>query len=170
LIRVFRVLRLVVYVERLNILVSAFILALRSVLWVLLLLLIFVYMFAVMATDVFWHNDAAMRAQQPAVYLWFGTVPRSMATLVQIMTYDNWADIARAMEDRTVFVWFFFLAWIALAAVGLLNLLTAVFIEALVEVSGEASAREELEAAARRVSVIKSLGALFEYYDEVIVY
>jgi len=69
-----------------------------------------------------------------------------------------------------VFVWFFFLAWIALAAVGLLNLLTAVFIEALVEVSGEASAREELEAAARRVSVIKSLGALFEYYDEVIVY
>ena len=164
--RVFRVLRLVVFVERLNVLVSAFILALRSVLWVLLLLFLIIYMFAVVATDVFWKENEDMRRNLPTVFVWFGSVPRSMATLVQVATYDNWADIAREMQHETVFVWFFFILWIAVAAVGLLNLLTAVFIEALVEVSGQAEDRQEKEAHEKRSKIIESLGRLFDFYDD----
>ena len=52
------------------------------------------------------------------------TSPRICAT--QIMTYDNWTAIARPIGDEYPIAWLFFILWIAIAAVGLLNLLTAV--------------------------------------------
>ncbi len=54
------------------------------------------------------------------------------------MTYDNWAAIVRPIGDRMPIAWVFFLLWIAIAAVGLLNLLTAVFIDALTDLNKQA--------------------------------
>ncbi len=85
LMRVFRVLRLVVYVERLNILVQAFLLALQSVVWVGVLLMMVLYMFAVIAQGLFGKSED-LENNVEGVQEWFGTVPRSMATLIQVTT------------------------------------------------------------------------------------
>jgi len=163
--RVFRVLRLVVYVERLNVIVSAFILALRSVAWVGVLLVIMVYMFAVIACGLFYKNKETLVSNVPDVALWFGSVPRSMATLLQMATYDGWALIVRPIGNEEPIAWAFFLLWLVLAAVGLLNLLTAVFLEALMEASKEAQERDASEKAQNRTSLLMSLGRLFHHFD-----
>jgi voltage-gated sodium channel len=96
--RVFRVLRLAAFVERLNMLVEAFLDALKSVLWVGILLMMVLYMFSVVSQGMF-GKSTRLKAEVPEVTTWFGTVPRSMATLLQMMTLDNWSTVARPIGD-----------------------------------------------------------------------
>jgi len=117
LMRIFRVLRLVVFVDRLNRLVEAFLTALKSVVWVGILLFLVLYMFAVVAQGLF-GKDESLIAACPDTPELFGTVPRSMATLIQIMTLDNWSTIARPIGSHYAWAWVFFLIWVAVAAIG----------------------------------------------------
>jgi len=158
------VLRLIVYVERLNILVQAFLLALRSVVWVGVLLVMILYMFAVIAQGLFGQNTR-ITAAVPENEQHFGSVIRSMLTLIQIMTYDNWAEIVRPIGDIYPAAWIFFLFWLAIAAIGLLNLLTAVFIDALTELSKHSVEKKRKEFMEKRVGVVKWISGLFHRFD-----
>jgi len=102
--RVFRVLRLAAFVERLNMLVEAFLDALKSVLWVGILLMMVLYMFSVVSQGMF-GKSTRLKAEVPEVTTWFGTVPRSMATLLQMMTLDNWSTVARPIGDVFPHAW-----------------------------------------------------------------
>jgi choline-glycine betaine transporter len=48
-----------------------------------------------------------------------GTVPRSMATLFQMMTLDSWmSGITRPIGDVYTFAFFFFFVFVAFASLG----------------------------------------------------
>jgi voltage-gated sodium channel len=121
--RVLRVLRLVSAVPRMRFVVESLGRSLPGLGSIGLLLLLFFYIFAVMATRLF-------SADFPQ---WFGSLWASMFSLFQIMTLEGWADIAREVMTRMPGAWLFFLAFILLATFTVLNLFIAVIVNAMQE-------------------------------------
>lgn len=165
LIRILRVIRVVTFVERLNTIVDAFVRALKSVGWVGVLLTMSIYMFAILAQNLF-GKSADIANNQPQVALAFSTIPRSMMTLVQVMTFDSWASqIMNPLLGSHPMSAFFFLLFIILVALGLLNLLTGVFLKALMDLTEEARKKHGLQKSKAKAKLLKAVGALFRAFD-----
>jgi voltage-gated sodium channel len=121
--RVLRVLRLVSAVPKMRFVVESLGRSLPGLGSIGFLLLLFFYVFAVIATKLF-------GAQFPQ---WFGSLWSSMFSLFQIMTLEGWADIAREVMAVQPAAWLFFLAFILLATFTALNLFIAVIVNAMQE-------------------------------------
>lgn len=121
--RVLRVLRLMSAVPKMRFVVESLGRSLPGLGSIGLLLLLFFYVFAVMATKLF-------GASFPQ---WFGSLWASMFSLFQIMTLEGWADIAREIMAVEPGAWIFFLAFILLATFTVLNLFIAVIVNAMQE-------------------------------------
>jgi voltage-gated sodium channel len=81
--RLLRALRLLTALPRLQILVSALLKSIPSLGYVGLLLLLHFYMYAVMGTFIFGHNDPVR----------FGNLQKSMMSLFQVLTLEGWNDV-----------------------------------------------------------------------------
>ncbi|MCC5829687.1 MAG: ion transporter [Phycisphaeraceae bacterium] len=81
--RVLRTLRLISNIPRLQLLVSALIHSLPSMVYVGMLLGILFYVYAVLGVFLFGANDPGH----------FGTLPRAMMTLIRIVTLEDWTDV-----------------------------------------------------------------------------
>jgi len=81
--RVFRALRLVRWVPRLQLLVGALLKSLPSIGYVVLLLGLIYYMYAVMGTHLFRENDPKR----------FGSLDRTVLTLFEVSTLEAWVEI-----------------------------------------------------------------------------
>ena len=46
---------------------------------------------------------------------------------------DSWGDMARTIAEQSHAAWIYFVMFVSFAGLGLMNLLTAVFVEALIE-------------------------------------
>jgi voltage-gated sodium channel len=121
--RVLRVLRLVSAVPKMRFVVESLGRSLPGLGSIGLLLLIFFYVFAVMATKLY-------GAGFPQ---WFGSLWGSMFSLFQIMTLEGWADIAREVMASHPAAWLFFFAFILMATFTVLNLFIAVIVNAMQE-------------------------------------
>jgi voltage-gated sodium channel len=149
--RVFRVLRLVTAVPKLQLLVGAMLRSLPSMGYVALLLGVLVYVYAVLGTSLFGKNDP----------LHFGTLQLSMLTLFQIVTLEGWADILFTnmygadqfgyegrqhlilqAHGRPFMAPFYFVSFIFLGTMIMLNLLIGVVINSMNELHKEAEAAE----------------------------
>jgi voltage-gated sodium channel len=119
--RVLRILRLVSVVPRLRVVVEALARSLPGMGAIALLLGIFFYVFAVVATKLF-------GADFPH---WFGSLWASMFSLFQIMTLEAWAEIARTVMQRHPVAWLFFISFILLATFTVLNLFIALIVKAM---------------------------------------
>jgi len=121
--RVLRLFRLVSTVPRMRMVVESIVHALPGLGAIALLLVLFFYIFAVMATQLF-------GAGHPQ---WFGSLPGSLFTLFQIMTLEGWADVAREVMAGQPLAWIFFIAFILLGTFTVLNLFIAVIVNAMQE-------------------------------------
>ena len=119
--RVLRVLRVISAVPRMRAVVEALVRSLPGIASIALLLLVFFYVFSVMATKLF-----GMDFPQ-----WFGSLWASMFSLFQIMTLEGWAEIAREIMGRYPLAWVFFVVFILLATFTVLNLFIAVIVNAM---------------------------------------
>lgn len=123
--RVLRVLRLISAVPSMRSVVEALARSLPGLGSIGCLLLLFFYVFAVMATRLYGE-------QFPE---WFGDLWASMFSLFQIMTLEGWADIAREVMAQHPGAWVFFLAFILGGTFTVLNLFIAVIVNAMQEPS-----------------------------------
>jgi voltage-gated sodium channel len=137
LVRVLRVLRLVTALPRLQILVGALLKSIPSMSYVAMLLALLFYVYAVTGVALF-------RAADPAH---FGSLSGAALTLFQVVTLEGWADIMRdllaAPAPRDAVVVTYFVSFILIGTMIVLNLLIGVI------VSGMDEARAETEADAR---------------------
>ena len=129
--RVLRILRLVSAIPRMRFLAEALAKSLPGLGSIGALLLIFFYVFGVAATKLF-------GADFP---VWFGSLPKSMFSLFQIMTLEGWAEIAREVMTRYPAAWLFFVVFILFATFTVLNL----FIGLIVKVMEEPAAGQSEE-------------------------
>jgi voltage-gated sodium channel len=119
--RILRVFRLVSAVPQMRVVVESVFRALPGLGSIAAMLVLFFYIFAVMATKLF-------GADHPA---WFGSLGSSMFTLFQIMTLEGWAEVARETMAVRPAAWLFFVAFILLATFTVLNLFIAVIVNAM---------------------------------------
>lgn len=132
LLRVFRVIRMLSFLDRLALLVRAFFLACLDVVWVLLLVIVFLYIFAIMANSFFNTEHLKKNVKGVDVDQKFGTVPRTLVTMFQVMTGDGWfTDVAGPISKVYPGSELFFVFFVLVGTFGMLNLLTAIFIDSL---------------------------------------
>ena len=120
--RVLRVLRLITAVPQMRRVVGGLLSALPGLGAVVAVLALMFYVAGVMATQIF--GDAF-----PG---WFGTLPKSLYSLFQIMTLESWSmGIVRPVMEVYPYAWAFFVPFILIATFTMLNLFIAVVVNAM---------------------------------------
>jgi len=134
--RVLRVLRLLTMVPSMRRVVGALLEAIPGLGSIGLMLLVFYYVFAVIATNLFGE----------AFPEWFGTLGNSFYTLFQIMTLESWSmGIVRPVMETYPLAWAFFVPFIMVATFTMLNLFIAIIVSAMQNYS-EAEHQETVDA------------------------
>lgn len=120
--RVLRVLRLLTMVPSMRRVVGALLAAIPGLGSIGLMLLVFYYVFAVIATNLFGN----------AFPEWFGSLGNSFYTLFQIMTLESWSmGIVRPLMETFPYAWAFFVPFIMVATFTMLNLFIAIIVSAM---------------------------------------
>ena len=120
--RVLRVLRLITAVPQMRRVVGGLLSALPGLGSVVAILALMFYVAAVMATQIF----------GGAFPDWFGTLPKSLYSLFQIMTLESWSmGIVRPVMEVYPYAWVFFVPFILIATFTMLNLFIAVVVNAM---------------------------------------
>ena len=163
-IRLLRMLRLFTALHGLQILVSGLLKGIPSLGYVGLLLLLHFYIYAVIGTFAFGDNDPVR----------FGSLHRSMLTLFQVLTLEGWNDILatqfhgsdvgyddawkqlagdRVSVARPLTAALYFVSFILIGTIIVLNLFTGVIIRSIEEAHVEAAAEaQQRRAKAARLS------------------
>ena len=135
-IRVFRALKFISGIRHLQIIVTAIGHSLPSIGWTSLLMSLIYYIFSVMGTMLF----------AEAFPQWFGSIPKTMYTLFQVMTLDGWSmDMARPIMEQFPFAWLYFVPFVVISAFIVLNIVVGIVVNSISEVSMELSAMKRPE-------------------------
>lgn len=144
--RVLRVLRLLTMVPSMRRVVGALLAAIPGLGSIGLMLLVFYYVFAVIATNLF---GAAFPE-------WFSTIGHSFYTLFQIMTLESWSmGIVRPLMQSFPYAWAFFVPFILIATFTMLNLFIAIIVSAMQSYS-EAEHKDTIQAVQRSEEKIEA--------------
>jgi voltage-gated sodium channel len=124
--RVLRVLRLFTMVPQLRRVVAAALHAIPGLASVLVVMVVFFYTAAVLATTLFGgtHPD------------WFGSIGKSLYTLFQVMTLESWSmGIVRPVMEQHPGAWMFFVPFIIIATFTILNLFIGIIVSTMQELA-----------------------------------
>jgi voltage-gated sodium channel len=124
--RVLRVLRLLTVIPSLRKVVAAFLHSIPGLAGVCAVMTIFFYTAGVLATRLF-------AASFPE---WFGSLPRSLYSLFQVMTLESWSmGIVRPVMEVYPWAWAFFVPFIIIATFTILNLFIGIIVSTMQELS-----------------------------------
>jgi voltage-gated sodium channel len=124
--RVLRVLRLFTMVPQLRRVVAAALHAIPGLASVLVVMAVFFYTAAVLATTLFGGTHPA----------WFGSLGASLYTLFQVMTLESWSmGIVRPVMESHPMAWLFFVPFIIVATFTILNLFIGIIVSTMQELS-----------------------------------
>jgi len=127
-----------------------------AIFWVLVLCFFFLYMSSVFVTEQIGHNLDYVDYRKISGG-WdneelFGTIGRSMFTLLQMMTLDSWSSqVARHVINMQWEMGIFFIIFLVLSTYGLLNIVISIIVEHMLQ----AAAKNDRKARARLDSTRK---------------
>lgn len=122
--RILRVLRLISVIPSLRRVIGGLVAALPGMGSIVVLMALVFYVFSVMATKLY-------GASFPE---WFGTIPKSLYTLFQVMTLESWSmGIVRPVMEVHPWSWLFFMPFILCTAFTVLNLFIGIIVSAMQE-------------------------------------
>ena len=134
--RIFRTFRLLNKFQRLRLITESLISSIPSIGWICMLLVLWFYICSVIATNLF-------RNEFPA---WFGSIPRSMYSLFQIMTLESWSmGIVRPVMREYPYAWMFFVPFIIFATYTVMNLFIGILVSAISDVQEAKKNAEQAE-------------------------
>jgi len=107
---------------------------------IFLLLLLISYIFAVMFTQLFKTVHIIGDAENIDGY-YFGRLDATFFTLFQIMTLDNWADLARQVMEVYSWAWILFVVFVIVTGFVVLNLIIAVICDAIAALHDDEKAK-----------------------------
>lgn len=132
--RILRTLRLLKNVPKLKLIIESLLHAVPSIGWIMVLLLIIFYVFAVIGTNIFGQNFPEF----------FGSFGDSMFTLFQIMTLESWSSgIARPILSVNPFATIYFVIFILIATYTTLNIFIAIVVNTMNELHHKDLLRKE---------------------------
>jgi len=132
LLRVFRVLRLVSMIPELRMLLSALVISIPRMGYVLLLMFIIFYIYGAVGSFLFAHINET---------LW-GNISISMLTLFRVATFEDWTDVMYETMAVYPLSWIFYLTFIFLTAFIFLNMMIGIVLEVMQQESNKMSLEE----------------------------
>ena len=127
--RLLRVLRLATVVPQLRVIIATLIRSLPGLGHVMLLLLVLYYVYAVAGVHLFSDHD-------PTHWRSLGI---ALLTLFRVMTLEDWTDVMYVAMELHPMSWLFFISFVLIAAVIMINLVIAVVINNLHDARMEVS-------------------------------
>jgi hypothetical protein len=121
-----RVLRLFKQLKQLRMLISGFIGSLSAVGWIMVLIGIILFIFAIFCTNMVGNNSELWGDEAEEIKELWGSVAKSSFSLFQIMTLDDWATLKNQVNVQLPFMNFFWILFVVLNAFVILSLLTGV--------------------------------------------
>lgn len=126
--RVLRILRLLKMAPRLKFIVNSLFKSLPDLIWIFILILLFYYLYSVMGTKLFGESFPEL----------FGTLTTSMFTLFQLMTLEDWVNgVAKPIMKVFPYAYIYFISFIIITSVVVLNLIIAVIVSGLEAIQSE---------------------------------
>jgi len=126
LLRVIRVLRIITVVPAFRHIIDSLIKTIPRVGFIALLMFIFMYVWGAIGTMFFGKVDPEN----------WGNIGLALITLVQVSTYDDWANIMGQVIDVYPYAWIFFVSFIIINAVILLNMVIGVIVDVMISQTG----------------------------------
>jgi voltage-gated sodium channel len=172
LLRLIRLVRLLRLFKELWLVASGLFESSKTLCWVALMIIVFLYICAIFTTLVIGKNDALYDPYFIESGGWdhefyFATVPRSMFTLFQVVTFESWAErvVRHVMQKQPAMV-IFFAIFIAIASFGLLNIVVGVVVESTLSTSQKDENKIKRAQERDRNRVFDHLREIFETADE----
>jgi len=152
--RIFRSLRslrgfkLISSVSSLQVIISAIGKALPGVAWTTGLLLLVFYLFSIIAVTEFGKEFPD----------WFGSIPKTMYTLFQVMTLESWSmGISRPVMKEFSFAWLFFVPFIIITSFMAMNIVVGIVVNSVSDVdkSDKDEEKDDIEALKSELKIIR---------------
>merc|ERR1719327_824760 len=100
-------------------------------------------------------------------YEMFGTVPRSMYTMFQVMTLESWSmEVVRKIMRRHSLLVPHFILYLFITTFGLMNIVVGVIVENTLQIQKENEGLEKRRREAREKKILEGLRALFVEADQ----
>eukprot|EP00746_Dinoflagellata_sp_MGD_P149440 gnl/MRDRNA2_/MRDRNA2_81461_c0_seq1.p1 gnl/MRDRNA2_/MRDRNA2_81461_c0~~gnl/MRDRNA2_/MRDRNA2_81461_c0_seq1.p1 ORF type:complete len:835 (+),score=123.77 gnl/MRDRNA2_/MRDRNA2_81461_c0_seq1:104-2608(+) len=168
--RAVRVLRMAKFFNDLWFVVQSFFRCLRPLFWIMVFVFLFLFMFAILTINFIGKNktfDHVVYEDGMTVKDRWSSTFRAMMTLFQIATLDEWHAILEPLFANGAWTYVFFIFYIAIAALALMNLVTAVVVDTSVRRTREENHAElQKQIFEQRVnSLVTDLQDLFESCD-----
>jgi len=170
LLRLVRLVRLFRIFKELWLVANGLINSMKTLLWVCIMILIVCYIGGIYATLQIGHNDELynkyFRETGWDHETYFATVPRSLFTLFQVVTLDQWAEsIARHVVKNQPGMLIFFVVLISIVTFGLLNIIVGVVVENALSTAAKDQTRMKKAKDRDRQLVFNQLREIFEDAD-----
>lgn len=153
--------------------------AMRALVWIALLLFITVYCSAIVCTTVigqspsFGDTDPVIMAYEAATgrivdsRRYWGSLMRSMLTLFQIFTLDDWnAAVRPVVETHQPWMLVFFISFIFVTTFGLLNLLMGTIVDRAMHIAKEYEEEKERLVQCEQKQMLLATVRLFSLMDQ----
>jgi len=138
-----------------------------AVTWVAVLGILLLYMFGCLATSLFGNNTDMQQELPEETQHYWGSVERSMLTLLQIMTLDSWcSSVTRTFLDKFPYTCILTVVFMTIGGLGLMNLLAAVYVDKLIQITSQKQAKEEYQKMLEKQNMAQKLGSLFAKFDD----
>ncbi len=134
LVRLLRIVRLVSVLPELRVLIRGMLGALPPIGSMGVLALLFIYVYGMLGWILFGDEIPAK----------WGDIGQSMLTLFTVFTLEGWNDVLYQAQEVHSWSWVFFISFVLLASLLIINILIAIIINAMEE-AREAEQREDLE-------------------------
>lgn len=169
--RLVRLIRLLRMFKELWLIVNGLIESTKTLGWVALLLVLFLYICAIFTTMQVGQNHKIYMPYE-ADTGWdyrhlFGTVPASMYTLFQILTLESWSDgIARHVILNQPWMAAFFIIFLMFTTFGLLNLVVGVIVENTLSAAKNNEEKIRKHQERERARILEHLKEIFQVADD----
>ncbi|CAJ1361345.1 unnamed protein product [Effrenium voratum] len=167
LVRLLRLLKLLQVLRRFRnlwLLVQGFAESVSTLQWVFLMLCLIMYTFAVclrLAVDCRGHFAEWADCDQ-----FFGTIPKTMYTLVQVVTLESWnMTVGRPLVERQPLLFVLLLLYIFLTTFGLLNIIVGVIVENTLNIAQSDQDLQDRRMQRQILGELEFLKSVFESAD-----
>jgi len=143
-----------------------------SAVWVYILLALAMYVFAVLGTELFGKSTSLQQSldennKNVDIDALFGTIPRSLVTLFQMFADDALvSEIMRPIGEVQPTAWILFILYVSIVSMGLLQMLSAVFIDSLLSEKQERERVIVQQKDRLKAELVQLVSAVFSTLDE----
>eukprot|EP00930_Biecheleria_cincta_P082808 TRINITY_DN72459_c0_g1_i1.p1 TRINITY_DN72459_c0_g1~~TRINITY_DN72459_c0_g1_i1.p1 ORF type:complete len:615 (+),score=106.03 TRINITY_DN72459_c0_g1_i1:31-1875(+) len=163
-----RSLRLIPEFQTLWLFVGGLVSSLSVQVWTALLMLIMAYLFGLMGMEfATFDMDLPMgHAYNDAVIVYFRSLPDALMTILQFFSLDSCGGIMRPIVHHKPYLFLYFISIVLLLSIGLLNLITALMVDAsLAAASADKDVKKAMENERKRKQMLE-LRNMFGELDE----